>query len=233
MGNKYVDFVSDEDFIECVKWVCDAYPENVDEIDMKRLSRNGLDPIKQIFDILGSKISGKDWIRKENTRQYDKTISNRIGDFHQRLLGKVEGWIDLGRGHPLGIDLQKDDNSIFIELKNKHNTVKGEDHKNVWDKLKKVLDESPNSLIYYAYIIPKKPSSGEKIWNPSQRDPNENILEAWGSKVYEIVTGDPKSLKKTWKALPIAINDIFNQKNPLTDEDYKIIEEFFETYLGE
>ena len=33
MVNKYVDFVSDEDFLECIKWVCDSYPIN-DKIDM-------------------------------------------------------------------------------------------------------------------------------------------------------------------------------------------------------
>lgn len=232
MTNKYVDFISDNDFLDCVRWVCDAYPENIGDIDMKRLNRNGIDPVKQVFDILGSKFSGRDWIKKENIRQYDKTISNRIGDFHQRLLGKVDGWVDLERGHPLGIDLQKNDKTIFIELKNKHNTVKGEDQKNVWDKLKKVSEQNPNSLVYYAYIIPKKPGSGEKVWSPSQRKPNKNILEAWGKKVYEIVTGDPDSLEKTWKALPIAINDIFKQENPLQKEDYEIIEEFFRASIG-
>ena len=43
-GNKYVDFVSDEHFIKCVKIVCDSYPEKVDEVDIESLQRNTIDP---------------------------------------------------------------------------------------------------------------------------------------------------------------------------------------------
>ena len=127
MANKYVDFVSDDDFLECIKWVCDAYPEDSDIIDMKKLKRNALDPFKIFFDIFNNKLNLKEWIKSEKIRQSDKTVSNRIGDFHQNLLGKVDGWEDLGRGHPLGIDLKNKSDTLFIELKNKHNTVKGED----------------------------------------------------------------------------------------------------------
>lgn len=225
--NKYVDFVSDKHFLECVKYVCDAYPKRNSPIDMKKFTKNSLDVFKIIFDTLRGEIDISQWIKGEVIRQNDKTISNKIGEFHQMLLGGVKGWENLGRGHPLGIDLKNDNDTIFIELKNKHNTLKGEDHKNVFDKLKRALDKYPKALIYYAYIIPKNPGSGEKIWKVSQRDPNKNILEAWGFRIYEIVTGDKKSLFKTWEALPIAINDLINSKENYSKEDKEKLLNFF------
>ena len=95
MVNKYVDFVSDEDFLECVQYVCDVYPEHIVELDMKKLKRNALDHIKLIFDMFNNELALKHWITGERIRQADKTVSNRIGDFHQKLLGKVKGWKDL------------------------------------------------------------------------------------------------------------------------------------------
>lgn len=225
--NKYVDFVSDEHFLKCVKWVCDAYPSKDASLDMEKFTKNSLDVFKMVFDSLKGEIDISQWVRGEVIRQNDKTISNRIGDFHQMLLGGVSGWEDLGRGHPLGIDLKNKKETIFIELKNKHNTLKGEDHKNVFDKLKRVLDSNPKSKVYYAYIIPKNPGSGERIWKPAQRTPNQSILEAWGCRVYEIVTGDGEALIKTWKILPLAISDLIKSKHNLSKEDKKQLITFF------
>ena len=223
--NRYVDFVSDEHFLKCVKWVCESYPVKSDvQLDIKKFKRNMIDPFKMLFDIINSKISAEDWIKSEARRQADKSINNRIGEFHQKLLGGVDGWEDVGKGHPLGIDLAKKDDKIFIELKNKHNTVKGDDLKNVFDKLKKVADRHPDAIVYYAYIVPEKASSGELIWKTSQREPNSHIHKAWGSKVYEIVTGDKSALEKTWKALPHSIND----KYKLSSDDTQKLLEFFE-----
>lgn len=225
--NKYVDFVSDKDFLECVKWVCDAYPKDPEKIDMKTLQRNAIDTFKLVFDVFNGELSFEDWIKNERMRQSDKTINNRVGEFHQRLLGKVDGWEDLGRGHPLGIDLKNKDDTIFMELKNKHNTVKGEDLKNVFDKLKKASEEYKNAIIYYAYITPKKPGSGERVWKTSQREPHERIKEVWGFKVYEMVTGDKKALGKVWRALPLAIRDVIKSKHKLSKEDMKKLVELF------
>jgi hypothetical protein len=229
--NKYVDFVSDEHFLNCVKYVYDCYPQEQTK-DIESLTENSLDLFKTIFDIATTESSLGTWIKTEEIRQSDKTISNKVGDFHQMLLGGVKGWENLGRGHPLGIDLKNNSNTIFMELKNKHNTVKGEDHKNVFDKLKRVLAQYPKSIVYYAYIIPKNPNSGEKTWVPSQRESNERIKEAWGFRVYEIVTGDKNSLAKTWKAIPLAINDIRKKNFNLSDKDNKKLFDLFKLTFG-
>lgn len=225
--NKYLDFVSDEHFLECVKYVCDSYPQISTEVDMGELGELGLDVFKMIFDINTRKITVDDWINSEVIRQADKTVSNRVGEFHQKLLGGVKGWKDLGRGHSLGIDLKNDKNTIFIELKNKHNTVKGEDLKHVFDKLKRISDQYLKAFVYYAYIIPKRPGSGERVWRTSQREQCEQVMEAWGARVYEIVTRDKNALEKTWIALPKAVEEVLGQKSLIRKKDMKRLAEFF------
>ena len=107
------------------------------------LQRNTLDPIKQVFDISAMKIDSDSWVKNELIRQQDKTINNRIGDFHQRLLGKVDGWEDLGTGDTTKVDLRKEDNSIFMELQNKENTVNADSK----DQVRRKLSNIRNSVL--------------------------------------------------------------------------------------
>lgn len=223
--NRYVDFVSDEHFLKCVRKVCESYPKDKSKVE---LTKHALDPLKMVFDMVNHDIDINEWISAEKVRRTDKTVNNRIGNFHQDLLGGVSGWEDLGRGHKLGIDIKKKDNSILMELKNRYNTVKGEDLKHVFDKLKRASAKHPKAVVYYAYVTPAKPSSGEKVWKTSQRDPDKKIREAWGLRVYEIVTGDKESLKKTFQALPIAIQDTLKRKNNLKGKELETVRMAFE-----
>lgn len=48
----------------------------------------------------------------ETTRQAQKTLQNHIGDFHQNILGSVDGWINLKVGSI--IDLISEDLPAII-----------------------------------------------------------------------------------------------------------------------
>lgn len=226
--NKYVNFVSDEHFLKCVKWVCESYPTKSNEVDMEKLQKNVVDPFKMIFDIVNGKICVDDWIKNEVIRQSDKTINNRIGDFHQKLLGGVNGWTDLGIGDESKVDLMKNDKSIFMELKNKFNTVNSDSLSKVRDKLKKAVITCPKAIAYWAYVIEKDGSSGESDWN-YLGDNNPSIKKVWGAKVYEKITGDKKALEKTWKALPLAIAQICGKEYKISSEDMNKLVEFFQS----
>ena len=230
MSNKYVDFVLDKDFLECVKWVCDAYPETSKEINMEELNRNTIDPFKIIFDMLNGGMDYDTWIENEAIRQHDKTINNRIGDFHQKLLGKVNGWTNLGTGDTTKVDLKKNDNSIFIELKNKENTVNADSKDKVRDKLEKVIRTNPQAKAYWAYILSKKGDSGEKVWKYNNKQ-DENIRIIWGENVYQLITGKNDSLEKVWAALPIAIKDVLNLNTDLSRDQKEKLMQLFSTSL--
>ena len=230
--NKYVNFVSDKDFLKCVEHVCKGYAESRENLSIDDLKSNGLDPFKTVFDLINKRINFDTWLKNEEMRQADKTLNNRIGEFHQKLLGSVKNWVDLGIGDDSKVDLMKKDKSIFIELKNKFNTVNSDSLDKVRDKLEKAVAQNKKAKAYWAFIISKDNSSGDRVWNKKGRKANERIRVIYGSKVYELVTGDKDALRKTWLALPKAINDYFNGKAVMIpEEDMKKLVSLFGSAL--
>jgi hypothetical protein len=226
MTNQYVDFVSDEHFLKCVKWVCDAYLDPSLKLDKTWLQRNGVDPFKMIFDMVVRNRNFESLMEQEKSRQYDKKSGGRIGDFHQKLLGGVKGWVDLGVGDESKVDLKKEDNTIFIELKNKYNTVNSDSLNSVRRKLEKITKDFPNSIAYWAFVIEKNGTSGESEWI-YLGDNNPKLKKIWGSKLYELITGKPDALERTWIALPIAIKDILKDSKTISSLDMKELQIWF------
>ncbi len=220
MPNKYVDFVSDECFLKCVRMVCDVYLKESKSIDLAQMQKNVLDPFKMVFDMFAKNMNLKEWIENERARQKDKTINNAIGEFHQKLLGCVPGWEDLKTGHDLGMDLRKTDDSVFVELKNKHNTVKGDNLKDVYTKLENVIKKYPHATAYYAYVIPKNGRGDEKVWKIKGKE-NRQIRMISGQRMYEMITGKSDALLQISRALPHAINDALKSDHAMTAKEGK------------
>jgi len=219
--NKYVDFVSDDDFLECVRKVVDAYQileEDVTPTSILTESKNTIDGFKTIFDVCVTQTSFNEWSKFELTRQQDKTINNKIGEFHQELLGKVDGWEDLGVGDETEIDLKKEDNTVFIELKNKYNTMNSSSEKTCREKLENVIEKYPDATAYWAYVISKNYKSEDRVWRYQQRE-DERIRRISGDRLYAMVTGDSKALEKTFNAIPKAIVEILGEDYGLNKND--------------
>jgi hypothetical protein len=197
MVNRYVDFVSDDIFEKLVKTVTEVYDKAPGE---EKIRRNGIDPFKTTFDMKKRKQSFEDWKKKELEMQNDKNVSMKIGYFHQKLLGSVKGWKDLKVGK--GLDIVNDDETVYIELKNKWNTTKGENKKDIFYKLKDIVEKNKKATAYYAYINAKDGSSGEpRVWKVTKDVSHSRVKEVWGKEVYHFVTGDEDALDKTWKAV--------------------------------
>jgi hypothetical protein len=226
MANRYVDFVSDAHFKKCVNWVCEAYLDPSLKLDKAWLQRNGVDPFKMVFDMVVQNRNFESLMEQEKSRQYDKKSGGRIGDFHQKLLGGVKGWVDLGVGDESKVDLKKEDNTIFIELKNKYNTVNSDSLSAVRQKLVKITKDFPNSIAYWAFVIEKNGTSGESEW-VYLGDNNPKLKKIWGSKLYELITGKQDALEKTWIALPIAIKDILKDRKNISLSDMKELQNWF------
>lgn len=226
--NKYVSFVSDEDFIECIEHVINAYlSSNTIETPLEILkeSTNTIDEFKTLFDVCINQTGFEGWTKFELIRQNDKTINNKIGEFHQELLGKVDGWVDLCVGDETEIDLKKADNSIFIELKNKYNTMNSSSTKTCREKLENVILKYPDATAYWAYVINKNYKSEDRVWIYHERE-DERIRRISGDKLYEMITGDPQALEKVFEAIPQAIVDVLNDNFELSSDDKKIMEEY-------
>lgn len=216
----YVEFISDNHFKDCVRHVLNAYDNAITlkesiEYSIKKgdifqslLFKNIVDPFKMAFDI--NKIGIEEWIKKEVLRQLDKSVEQKMGEFHQKILGGVGGWTDLGIGQE--VDLMKNDKSIYIEIKNKYNTCSGDALTAVRRKLEEITRNNHDSIAFWAYIIAKtKQKSGEEIWIKSKFNKIDSVKKIWGEKVYEIVTGDPEALSKVYKVLPTVIMDVIKE----------------------
>lgn len=226
--NKYVEFVSDEDFLECIKHVVDAYlltNELETPLQVLKESKNTIDEFKTLFDVCVNQVGFDGWTNFELIRQSDKTINNKIGEFHQELLGKVDGWVDLGIGDETEIDLKKEDNTVFIELKNKYNTMNSSSTKTCREKLENVIEKYPNATAYWAYVISKDYKSENYVWKYQQRE-DERIRRISGDKLYEMITGDSKALEKVFDAIPKAIVDLLGEDYKLPQYDKKVMEEY-------
>jgi len=204
MPNKYVDFVSDEHLIKCISELYYKYLNAKASYTKKDFNKNKVDVFKMLFDKKFNNLNDEDLIEQEISRQVDRTVVNAIGEFHENILNGVIGYSKV----PSGIDIKSDNNKIFIELKNKHNTVKGEDKKSIFTKLKGEIDKNPDSKAYFARILDGK--STIKQWSFSHKKTkftDENVFIISGDQLYKLITGNDNSLFQLYQNLPQAIDD--------------------------
>ncbi len=133
--NWNINFISQNDFEKHVENTIRYFGTKLSPYDLKRFNLNLIDPIKLIFD---KSIFNKSWynlINSEISRQRDKTNTNEIGYFHQRIFryikncrvpdnGQEGGW-DVIFEPQDGYEISNGNviNTIYIEIKNKHNTM--------------------------------------------------------------------------------------------------------------
>ena len=132
MRNYNLGFISDVDIYNHVKATVLQYRRS---INLKEFNKNIIDPIKLTFD---SKIYGQTMaqtIESECIRQIDKTNNNRIGYFHQYLFKLAgNGWEVPANGDKGGFDVLNDQLHIYVEMKNKHNTMNSSSsQKNIYE----------------------------------------------------------------------------------------------------
>lgn len=93
------------------------------EISEQSLRQNTLDVFSATLESILKGISFDEWIEQEKKRQIQKTLQNKVGDLHQKILGTLSGVQDLGVGDV--VDIISQEKSLIAEIKNKHNTTKG------------------------------------------------------------------------------------------------------------
>lgn len=149
-------FISDDDIYEHVKRTVESYRR---DITLLQFNENIVDPIKLTFD---SKVYGKsirEAIEDECFRQIDKSNTNKIGYFHQYLFHYAgNGWVVPKEG----FDVENPDLHIFVELKNKHNTMNSASSQKTYMKMQAKLLDDDEATCYLVEVISKK--SKDEIW---------------------------------------------------------------------
>lgn len=102
---------------------------------MKKFNKNTIDPIKLIFDKTIYNATWEEIIKNEIFRQRDKSNNNDIGYFHQSIFQYIDRCHVPNNGEEGGWDIIFEDENgieildagkvktVYVEMKNKHNTM--------------------------------------------------------------------------------------------------------------
>ena len=214
----YLNWISDADLINHTQNLLLA-AQQARVKKQKEFHKNVIDPFQAIFEMAGYPMNSVDWKKAELARQVGKAVQNKIGEFHQNILGSVTNWDNLTTGQI--VDLRSTTNQIIAEVKNKHNTVTGSKKVDVYDQLANLV--MPNASIYNGYtayfvnIIPKKSTRYNRPFTPpdnttkTNRPSNNLVKEIDGASFYHIVTGQQTALRDLYLALPNVIHSILGR----------------------
>jgi len=159
-NKKYgLSFIDDENLFLHVKETIDKYRF---KINLKEFNKNLVDPIKLTFD---SKVYGKsleEIIESESIRQIDKSNTNHIGYFHQNIFKYLgDNWVVPETGYDVVNEFEK----IYVEMKNKHNTMNSASSQKTYMKMQHKILRDDNATCYLVEVIAK--NSQDITWKIS------------------------------------------------------------------
>ncbi|MEN6323677.1 MAG: Eco47II family restriction endonuclease [Proteiniphilum sp.] len=218
MANKYVNFIPDQHLLDCIKNLFKAYLRAKNNITKRSFYKNKVDTIKLTFDAKFNDINEDDLIQSEILRQIDKSINNSIGTFHEQILGGIEGY---EVGFLNGFDIKATDNTLFADIKNKHNTMNSSSAEALFQKLARYADDYKKAKCYWVQILAK--GSFNENWRGEingKEYSHSRVFKISGDQFYALLSGQNDALFQLYKALPSAIKDYLES----VEKDDSIIE---------
>ncbi|CAC9586132.1 type II site-specific deoxyribonuclease (Sau96I-li(EC:3.1.21.4) [uncultured Gammaproteobacteria bacterium] len=214
-----LDFITDSDLFEHTLDTVKKYRFN---INLKEFNKNIVDPIKLTFD---SKIYKKDvrgLIEDEIIRQIDKSNTNHIGYFHQNIFNYLGN-----KWHvpDHGFDVENSDSFIYVEMKNKHNTMNSSSSQKTYMRMQNKLLQNTGATCMLVEVIAK--NSQNIVWKirlDGMPVSDDRIRRVSIDKFYEIVTGNKYAFRQICQQLPKVIDDIIStqeldiEKNTVFEE---------------
>lgn len=205
MGKYGLGFISDKDLFKHVKDTVEGYRF---DIDLEKFNKNLVDPIKLTFDTGIYEKSIQDVVESEVIRQMDKSNTNLIGYFHQNIFNYIgDGWSVPSEGW----DIIHKSKKIYVEMKNKHNTMNSSSSKNTYIRMLDQLVNESEATCMLVEVIGK--NSQNISWDTTinkRKVSNNSIRRVSIDKFYELVTNDSLAFKKLCEILPNVIHDVVN-----------------------
>jgi len=208
MANKYVNFISDEHLLKCIENLHKAYLRAKNNITKRNFYSNKVDTIKLTFDAKFNDINEEDLIQSEVLRQIDKSINNSIGTFHEQILDGIDGY---EVGNLSGFDIKATDDTLFADIKNKHNTMNSSSAEALFQKLARYADDYKKAKCYWVQILAK--GSFNEHWKGEingKEYSHSRVFKISGDQFYALLSGQDDALFQLYKALPKAIEDYMN-----------------------
>ncbi len=205
----YLSYITDEHLFACIANLHNAYQNAKSDISKKKFYKNKVDTVKLIFDSKFNKLDGEALIQTEINRQIDKSINNSIGTFHEEILGGIVRYVK-GDG---GYDIKAEDDTLFADIKNKHNTMNSGAAESLFQKLAQYANTFKAAKCYWVQIWAKD-SFCEK-WRgeiQGKEYSHSRVYKISGDRFYALLTGEQTALFDLYKALPNAIEEYLSRE---------------------
>ena len=189
--------------------------------------------------IFDKAVYDEDWqtiISNEIFRQRDKTNNNEIGYFHQRLFnyldgchvppnGKEGGW-DVIYDIPNGYEISSGDivHKIYVEMKNKHNTMNSSAAGKTYIKMQNQLLQDDDCACFLVEAIAKR--SQNIVWKTTvdhNKVSHKHIRRVSIDKFYSIVTGETDAFYQICMALPAVVNEVLSESSATVKKPYDTV----------
>ena len=229
-----LDFISEQNFKQHVQNTIQHYGEKLAPCDLKRFNSNIVDPIKLIFDKTVYQYSWEEIIKNEIFRQRDKSNNNDIGYFHQRIFQYMDGctvpqagWdVIISRDSRIDIPGCGTVKTIYVEMKNKHNTMNAASSAKTYMKMQGQLLSDDDCACFLVEAIAKK--SQNITWSVSvdgTKQQHRRIRRVSMDEFYKTVTGQSDAFYKMCMVLPAVIQEVVAEAENITVPRDTVIEE--------
>lgn len=205
MNNRYLNYISDEHLLKCIANLHKSYVKAKNDISRLKFYENKIDTIKLTFDSRFNDIDQESLVQTELLRQIDKSINNSIGTFHEEVLGGIAGF-EIGKLS--GFDIKATDDTLFADIKNKHNTMNSSAAESLFQKLAQYADTYKKADCYWVQILAK--SSFNSKWTGiinGKEYSHSRVYKISGDQFYKILTDEEDAFVKLYKVLPAAIDE--------------------------
>ena len=223
MAHKYLNFITDEHLLSCIETLHKSYLKAKENVSKKKFYKNKIDTIKLTFDSKFNDLDEKTLIKTEINRQIDKSINNSIGTFHEQILGGIKGY---EMGNLSGFDIKANNNSLFADIKNKHNTMNSSSAESLFQKLSKYADTYKQAKCYWVQILAKN-SFNEKWFGEinGKEYSHSRVYKISGDQFYKLLSGNENALFELYKVLPKAISDYLSNQKDESSQNNSALEE--------
>lgn len=226
-----IDFISEEDFRNHVIATIGEYADNLQSYNISKFNSNLVDPIKLIFDKMVYHNTWEEIVKNEIYRQRDKSNNNSIGYFHQKMFRYIANCRVPNNGEEGGWDIIFESENgvvidgntvhrIYVELKNKHNTMNSASAQKTYIKMQNQLLQDDDCACFLVEAIAKE--SQNKIWKTTvngQRVSHRNIRRVSIDNFYSLITGIDDAFYQICMVLPDIIEDITSNTQIETPND--------------
>lgn len=222
-------FITNENFKIHVQETIKKYGDKLEPYNLKKFNSNIIDPIKLIFDKNVYHTSWDEIVNNEIFRQRDKSNNNDIGYFHQNFFAYIDGctvpetgW-DVIYSNDTGIfipGLDEKVKTIYVEMKNKHNTMNSASSSKTYMKMQNQLLQDDDCVCFLVEAIAKK--SQNIKWETTldkEKVSHKRIRRISMDQFYALLTGVNDAFYQVCMQLPSIISEVVQSNESLTPKD--------------